>query len=130
MYLLDTDWLIQALAGREPAALTLQRLTRSRVYVSYVTVGEIYERAFASANPHAHLVGFRYFLSVYRLLGLDEPTMERFAETRALFRRRGEGLADFDLLIAATALRHGLTLLTFNVRHFERIPDLELYQPR
>jgi predicted nucleic acid-binding protein len=55
--------------------------------------------------------------------------MEHFAETRALLRRRGELIADFDLLIAATALHHDLTLLTFNLRHFERIPELRLYQP-
>lgn len=51
MYLLDTDWVIQALARREPAAQTLERLTGSRVYVSYVTLGEVYERAFTSVNP-------------------------------------------------------------------------------
>jgi predicted nucleic acid-binding protein len=34
-----------------------------------------------------------------------------------------------DLLIAATALDHDLTLVTRNRRHFERIPDLTLYQP-
>jgi tRNA(fMet)-specific endonuclease VapC len=55
--------------------------------------------------------------------------MERFAETRAYLRRRGQRIADFDLLIAATALHHDLTLLTFNLRHFERVPDLKLYQP-
>ena len=129
MYLLDTDWIIQALANRQPAASALERLTRSRVYVSYVTVGEVYERAFDYANPRAHLASFCYFLGSYRLLGLDDPTMERFAETRAFLRKRGQGLADFDLLIAATALHHDLTLLTFNLRHFERIPDLKLYQP-
>jgi predicted nucleic acid-binding protein len=130
MYLLDTDWVIQALARREPAARTLERLTDSRVYVSYVTLGEVYERAFGSANPQAHLAGFRHFLSAYNLLGLSDPVMERFAETRALLRRRGQRLADFDLLIATTALRYDLTLLTFNLRHFERVPDLKLYQPR
>jgi tRNA(fMet)-specific endonuclease VapC len=129
MYLLDSDWVIQALAGRQPAAGTMARLTDSRVYVSYVTVGEIYERAFASANPQAHLVSFRHFLSSYRLLGINDPIMERFAEARALLRKRGQSIADFDLLIAATALHHDLTLLTFNVRHFDRIPDLKLYPP-
>jgi predicted nucleic acid-binding protein len=57
--------------------------------------------------------------------------MERFAETRAYLRKRGEGIPDFDLLIAATALHHDLTLLTFNLRHFGRVPDLKkMYQPR
>ena len=33
-------------------------------------------------------------------------------------------IGDMDLLIAATAIRHDLTLLTNNRRHFERIPSL------
>jgi predicted nucleic acid-binding protein len=33
-----------------------------------------------------------------------------------------------DLLIAATALAYDLTLLTRNRRHFQRIPDLKLYE--
>jgi len=129
MYLLDTDWNIQALGGREPAVRTLHHLAGSRIYVSLITVGEIYEGAFVSANPHAHLQSFRQFISPYRQLGLSEPIMERFAETRALLRRRGELLPDFDTLIAATALHHDLTVLTFNLRDFQRIPDLKLYQP-
>ena len=129
MYLLDTDWIIQALAKRQLALATLDRLASSRVYVSHVTLGEVYEGAFRSANPQAHLVNFRYFFAFYRLLGLSDPIMERFAETRAHLRRRGQGIADFDLLIAATALHHVLTLLTFNLRHFERVPELKLYQP-
>lgn len=74
------------------------------------------------------MIGFRHFLGGYPALGLDDPIMERFAETRAYLRRRGEGIADLDLLIAATALHHDLTLLTFNLRHFARIPDLRIYQ--
>jgi predicted nucleic acid-binding protein len=38
-------------------------------------------------------------------------------------------IPDVDLLIAATALEEDLTLVTRNTRHFERIPDLKLYQP-
>lgn len=129
MYLVDTDWIIQALANRQPALSTLELLAPSRTYVSYVTLGEVYEGAFGSPNPGAHLASFRRFLSAYPRLSLTEPVMERFAETRAYLRRRGELVGDLDLLIAATALAHDLTLLTFNSRHFERIPDLRLFQP-
>ena len=72
---------------------------------------------------------FRQFLSSYHLLNLSIPIMERFAELRAFLRRRGLLIPDFDLLIGATALHHELTLLTFNRGHFQRIPDLRLYQP-
>ena len=129
MYLLDSDWIIQALGNRQPALRTLDRLSSSRIYVSYITVGEIYERAFDSVNPEAHLLSFRQFLSAYRVLTLSDPIMERFAETRWFLRRRGQLISDFDLLIGATALHHDLTVLTFNRRDFQRIPDLKLYQP-
>jgi predicted nucleic acid-binding protein len=53
--------------------------------------------------------------------------MERFAFIRADLRRRGQLIPDLELLIAATALHHDLTLLTRNVRHFDRIPELRRY---
>src|SRR5207237_5116099 len=92
-------------------------------------VGEIYDVAFAYANPQAHLSSFRQFLAPFTLLTLNDPIMERFAEIRSYLRRRGELISDFDILIGATALHHDLTLLTYNTRHFKRIPDLKLYPP-
>ncbi len=76
------------------------------------------------ANPQAHLQTFRQFLAPFPLLDLNEPIMERFAEIRSYLRRRGELISDFDLLIGATTLSYDLTLLTYNKRHFTRIPDL------
>jgi tRNA(fMet)-specific endonuclease VapC len=55
--------------------------------------------------------------------------MQRFARVRGELRRAGMIIGDFDLLIAATALHHKLTVVTRNVRHFQRIPELALYQP-
>lgn len=129
MYLLDTDWIIQALAGREPALRTLRDVAARHVFVSLITIGELYERAFVSANPQAHLRDLRQFMAPHRHLGLSDPIMERFADTRASLRRRGQIIPDFDIPIAATALHHGLAVLTFNLRHFQTIPDIRVYQP-
>jgi predicted nucleic acid-binding protein len=129
MYRLDTDWIIQVFGKREPATRTLDVLADSQIHVSLVTVGDLYDGAFATVNPQAHLIGVRQFLGQYHVIDLSDPVMERFAEIRSHLRRRGELIPDFDLLIAAMALHHNLTLLTFNRRHFHRIPDLRLYQP-
>ena len=129
MYLLDTDWIIQVLGNRQPAVQILRQLAGGRVFVSTITLGEVYEGAFASVNPEAHLAVIRHFLSAYHILTLTDFIMERFAELPACLRRRGQRLPDFDLLIAATALQHNLTLFTFNRRDFERIPELVLFQP-
>ena len=54
--------------------------------------------------------------------------MERFGVVRGDLQRRGQTIGDPDILIAATALHHDLTLLTRNLRHFTRIPGLMLYR--
>jgi predicted nucleic acid-binding protein len=129
-YILDADWAIQALAGRPHAFHTLTELAIAGIAISLITVGEIYEGAFGFPDPETHLATFREFLKPLHILNLDDDIMERFAELRSSLRRQGQLIPDFDLLLAATALQHELTVLTFNIRHLERIPHLKLYQPR
>jgi predicted nucleic acid-binding protein len=105
------------------------RLAAGRIAISWVSVAEVYEGAFCSPAPGVHLAAFRRWLHPYRILGLNEGIAERFAETRADLRRRGQRLPDLDLFIAATAIHHDLTLLTFNLRHFQRVPDLKVFTP-
>jgi tRNA(fMet)-specific endonuclease VapC len=129
-YLLDSDWVIHALAGRSRAVSPLERLSAvHHIGVSVITLGEVYQQAFESTNPDAYLGTFRTFIAPFRVIPVTEPIAVRFAEIRALLTRRGELISDFDMLIAATALHYNLTVLTFNYRHFSRIPDLSLYQP-
>jgi predicted nucleic acid-binding protein len=128
-YLLDSDWLINALAGRSRAIAPLERLSSKHIGVSVITLAEVYQQAFESTNPDAYLHSFRGFIAAFRIIPVTEPIAVRFAEIRALLTRRGELISDFDILIGATALHYNLTVLTFNLRHFSRIPDLNLYQP-
>jgi predicted nucleic acid-binding protein len=127
-YLLDSDWVINALAGRRRAVSPLERLSAAHIGISVISLGEVYQQAFASTNPDAYLGTFRTF-APFRIIPVTEPIAVRFAEIRAHLTRRGELIPDFDMLIAATALHYTLTVLTFNYRHFSRIPDLSLYQP-
>jgi tRNA(fMet)-specific endonuclease VapC len=127
-YLVDTDWLIDALHGIRPPLETLDDLTDEGLSVSIITFGELYEGAFHFPEPDQHIAMFRRFLSGYSMLGLMDPIMERFARLRSQLRRQGNLIPDMDLLIAATALHHNLTLVTHNIRHFDRIPGLQLYR--
>lgn len=97
--------------------------------MSWVTGAEIYEGAFGMADPQAHLERFREFLQPFALLDINDDIAERFAQIRFDLRRRGQIISDFDIVLAATALHHHLTVLTFNRRHFERIPEVRIYQP-
>lgn len=128
-YLVDADLLIDTAIGRLAAVQTLDRLSTEGLAVSIIAVAEIYEGAFGTPDPEATLGDFREFLGTYAILPLTDPIIERFARLRAYLRRHGQLIPDMDLLIAATAVEENLTLVTRNVRHFERIPDLTLYPP-
>ncbi len=105
------------------------RLSDDGLAVSIIAVAEIYEGAFGTPDPQATLDGFRAFLSDFAILPVTEPIVEQFARLRATLRRQGQRIPDMDLLIAATAIAEDLVLITRNVRHFARLPDLQLYQP-
>ena len=128
-YLLDSDWVIDALGGISLAVEAILRYAPAGIGVSIVTYGEVFHGAFAFANPQDHLESFRRFLSGFTVLGLSDPIMELFARNRYLLQRQGNITPDLDLLIAATALHYDLTLLTRKLRHFDRVPDLKSYQP-
>ena len=61
------------------------------------------------------------------MIDLDIETCRIFAREKGPgYEPPGMPIADFDLLIGATALRHGLTLLSNNRRHFGRLPGLNI----
>ena len=57
---------------------------------------------------------------------MDPETCEIFGQLKATLLNQGNLIEDFDIMIAATALQHDLTLLTNNSRDFARIDSLRL----
>lgn len=58
------------------------------------------------------------------MLPFDTLAARTFGALKAMLERTGTPLAEPDLRIAAIALTRGLILVTRNVRHFQRIPEL------
>jgi tRNA(fMet)-specific endonuclease VapC len=107
----------------------LARLTDDALAVSIIAVAEVYEGAFGTPDPQYALAGLRDFQSDFVILPRTNPLVEHFARMRAVLWEQEQLMPDKDLLFAATALEEDLTLITRNVRHRERIPELRLYQP-
>jgi tRNA(fMet)-specific endonuclease VapC len=129
-YLLDTDWIVDVLNGQEKAINTVLELAPAGLAVSIITYGELYEGAAFAHEPAPALSGLRHFLKGKAILSLTQPIMERFAQIRgSLPRSIRQQIGDLDILIAATCLEHHLTLLTRNLKDFQHIPNLKLYQP-
>jgi len=127
-YLIDSDWVAAYLKGRLDALQLLRALAPDGLAISLITHGEISEGIYFGRNPRTAAVGYRKFLREVEVLPLNRRIMERFARIRGDLRGQGLIIADMDLPIAATALHHNRALVTGNIRHFERIPNLILYR--
>lgn len=127
-YLIDTDWVADHLAGRPAATNLLGSLLPAGIAISLVTDGEAYEGILWSLRAPERLeIAFLEFLRWCKVVPLDEAVMRRYAGFRVDLRRRGQLIGDADTIIAATALHHGLILVTRNLDHFRRVPELRIY---
>ncbi len=128
-YLFDTDAVSEVLRPHPiPSYLRwLSAIPREDQFASAVSIGELFKGAYRSQANERHLNNIRdRVLPAVTVLPFDTEVAQVFGEISARLERIGQRLADADLQIAATALHHGLVLVTGNIRHFERVPDLKL----
>ncbi|MBA3414064.1 MAG: type II toxin-antitoxin system VapC family toxin [Chloroflexia bacterium] len=124
--LIDSDWPIDALGARPPAVALLARLGGEQLAVSIVSHCELLEGVVARPNSAERVAEVRVFLGQFATIPITDTIAEIFAQARSRLRSEGRLIPDFDLVIAATALAHDLTLVTRNRRHFDRIEGLRL----
>ena len=128
-YLFDTDAVSEVLK-RKPRTSYLRWLAevpREEQYTSAVTMGEMYRGAFRSNEALRHLTNIDdRVLTNITVLPFDTAVARVYGNLYAQLAASNALLADADLQIAATAVRHGLTLVTGNLRHFARVPGLTI----
>lgn len=126
-YLLDTNTCIRFLNQRSQK-LT-DRLTDTRdedIFVCSVVKAEMFYGSQKSARRERNLAVQRTFLGRYVSLSFDDAAAENYGLVRADLEGRGQPIGANDLLIAAIALAHDLTLVTHNVSEFSCVKGLRL----
>jgi Predicted nucleic acid-binding protein, contains PIN domain len=124
--LLDTCVIseLQHPQGDTGVAATLEAFEEETQFLSVITVGEI-AHGIARLNEGQKKVRLTAWLQGLetgygdRILGIDAETARIWGEITARTRQNGFTLGTPDGLIAATALRHGLHVITRNVADFE-----------
>jgi tRNA(fMet)-specific endonuclease VapC len=120
---LDTDILIDILAGKEPwATWFAERLPSRRLATTSVHSLEL----LAGARTPEEGDRLRTFLRPLAVLPFDRDAAHRAAGAAADLHRRGEALPTADLAVAGVCLELEASLLTRNRRHFQRIAGLRL----
>ena len=128
-FLFDTDAISEVLRPRpKPAYIQwLSAIPREEQFTSAVVIGELYKGAYRSKNQSRHLKNIaNRILPALTVLPYDTAVAKIFGQIRAHLENTGQILPDADIQIAATARYHDLELVTGNIRHFERIPNLNI----
>jgi len=124
-FLIDTDICSAFLRGDQNVGNRFLQYA-GRLHVSVVTVAELYAGAFRSqASPRLTAEIF-VMLQDLTILEVSFDVAYAFGTIRAPLLDQGLPAPSLDLLIAATALVHGLTLVTHNTAHYGNVPGLAL----
>ena len=125
--LIDTDTL-SAIMKQRPSALTNAHAylaVHNRLTLSVITRYEIL-RGLKAIRATAKEAAFAQFCGANLIVPITDAIILRAADIYADLYQRGMLIGDADILIAATALEHGLVLVTNNTNHFNRIANLQL----
>lgn len=135
-FLLDTNVLSEVQRPQPDARVLawLDQVDEDRTFLSVATVAEI-ARGVGQLEAGRRKSALQLWLDVElanrlgsRLLPIDRETALVWGELMAGARRAGRGLSVMDAWIAATALRHNLSLVTRNGKDFAGL-GVELLDP-
>lgn len=128
MYCLDTD-VLSAVLKRNPPMHLVRRLATTgpdEQVTTSVTFGELLYGAVRVGNLDLERRIRELVISGGPILPFDEKAAEVYASLRVHLEKAGQRLDEPDLRIASISLSNDLTLITGNVRHFARVPDLRV----
>jgi tRNA(fMet)-specific endonuclease VapC len=127
--LIDASIFIEAERGRLELDPHVKRHPDEESFLSVITASELLHgvhratQADVRAKRSAFVEGI---LERFPLLSIDLATARAHARIWAELRQVGTIIGPHDLWLAATCVAHGLTMVTANVREFERVPGLEV----
>mgnify|MGYP005850159947 CR=1 FL=1 len=127
MYLLDTNICIHLLNQADPRLIT-QFKSRSPAEIALCSVvkAELLYGARRSGRVDANLLRLEFFFQPLSSLPFDDLCAQHYSMIRNDLERRGELIGPNDLLIAAIARAHQVTLVTNNTKEFNRVAELRV----
>ena len=126
-YMLDTNIIAYAINKRPEIVLT--RLTAhdpAEICISAITLAELEYGVCKSTKPEQNQLALMAFLARIQVLPFGAEAAAEYGRIRDALTKKGMLIGANDLLIAAHARALGLTLVTNNMREFQRVEGLLL----
>ncbi len=127
MYFLDTNTCIYFLNGKyENIRDRLLSLSPAEIRIPVIVKAELLLGAHKSVKRRENLEKAAQFLEPFDIVPFTDSMTLLYAEIRSEIERKGMGIGPNDVLIASIVQFHEGTLVTNNVREFERVPGLKI----
>lgn len=124
-YMLDTDICIYLIKKQPEHVLNkLYSHLDEGIGISAITLAELMLGVEASAYQEKNAVALNQFLAIVKILAFDDEAAAEYGKIRAILESKGTPIGPMDTLIAAQARAKNLTLVTNNIREFERVEGL------
>jgi len=124
-FMLDTDSVSFALRGQGRVAARIVEHRPSEICISSITLAELRYGAARRNSRRLHDL-IDAFTANIAVMPFDETCAFHFGKVASDLAERGSPIGEYDALIASHAVALELTLITNNVRHFDRIPRLKV----
>jgi len=129
MYMLDTNICIYIIKKKAENVLSKLKQNRKKgLYISTITLAEL---EFGNANANSsykekNRLALLEFLSIMDIKHFDENAAKEYGIIKKDLKDKNYLIGSFDMLIGAHAKSLNMTLVTNNVREFERIQNLKI----
>jgi len=125
--ILDTNICVRFLRGEESVVRRLLDADENDdLRIPAMVEGELFYGVEKSERRDENREKVKALLAFLPVCHADDETMEKFGELKAKAEAAGRRVDDADVIIAATAMRHGALLVAGNTRHFSRFDGLEI----
>lgn len=125
--LIDASVLIEHERGRLDLGTLLEDRGAEEFFLSVITASELLHGVHRATDPGVRARRSAWVEAIvdrFPLMPVDLASARVHAQLWAELARQGRGTGPNDLWLAAQAVAHGLAMVTYNVREFERVPGL------
>jgi len=123
-FVLDTNTLIYFFKNKGNVARELLAIQPNKIFVPTIVAYEIHVGVQKTSSTMKRANQLTQFLSNVNVLPFGYFEAVESAKVRAALEKKGQKIGPYDTLIAGVALAHKATLVTRNIKEFDRVPKL------
>ncbi len=124
-YLLDTNICIFYMKGMHHLDNKLAKVHFNNCFISEITLAELKFGVENSQHKNKNQKALNNFLSNITIVPIYNA-LDIYAKNKVLLRKNGLMIDDFDLLIGATAIANEMVLVTNNIKHMQRMKNIQI----